>query len=70
MDQKSVAELGEQFGLTIENLSDSDSKAAYKIYKGAKHVFSGDEDAARNFLSTYKAERPALFEGSMYGYVE
>jgi hypothetical protein len=70
MDQKSVAEIGEQYGLTVENVSDSDTEASYMIYKGAKKVFSGAEDAARDFLSTYEAARPGLFDGSMYGYVE
>jgi hypothetical protein len=70
MDQKSVAEIGEQFGLTIENVSDSDTEASYTIHKGAKKIFSGTEDDARRFLSTYEAGRPGLFDGSMYGYVE
>jgi len=70
MEQKSVAEIGEKFGLTIEQVSDADAEASYAIYKGAKKVFSGTEDAARNFLSTYEAGRPGLFDGSMFGYLE
>jgi hypothetical protein len=70
MDQKSVAEIGEKFGLTIENDSEADVEASFTIYKGAKKVFSGTEGAARDFLSTYEADRPGLFDGSMYGYLE
>lgn len=70
MNQKSIAEIGEQYGLTIEDVSVSDTEASYTIYKGAKKVFSGTEDDARSFLSTYEADRPGLFDGSMYGYVE
>ena len=70
MDQKSVVEIGEEFGLTIDPVEDSNNEPAYKIYKGVNQVFAGTEEGARNFLSTYEAERPSLLEGSMYGYVE
>ena len=70
MDQKSVIEIAKQFGLTIESAEDSENEPAYKIYKGAKQVFAGNENVVRDFLSTYESERPGLLDGSMYGYVE
>jgi hypothetical protein len=70
MDQKSVVEIAKQFGLTIESAGDPESEPAYKIYKGAKQVFAGNENVVRDFLSTYEAGRPGLLDGSMYGYLE
>lgn len=70
MDKKSVFDIAKQFGLTIESAGDSDNEAEYKIYKGAKQVFAGNESLVRDFLSTYEAERPGLMDGSMYGYIE
>ncbi|MEO8041772.1 MAG: hypothetical protein ABI646_04085 [Acidobacteriota bacterium] len=70
MDQKNISEIAEQFGLTIETVRLPDDKTAHKVYKGVNTVFVGSEDAVRTFLSTYETDRPGLFEGSMYGYME
>ncbi len=64
MDHKSIMEIGEKFGLTIEPSSDSESETDYKIYKGVNQIFNGNENAVRSFLSTYEAGRPPLFDGS------
>ena len=70
MNQKSIVEIGEQFGLTVEAVNMPERETVYKICKGVNQVFVGTEAPARDFLAAYETERPALFEGSMYGYME
>lgn len=70
MSDKSITEIAEQFGLTVETVPMPDEENIYKILKGVNTVVVGNEAAVRTFLSTYESERPALFEGSMYGYME
>lgn len=65
MDQKTVVEIGQEFGLTIEPITDDDNVTTYKICKGVNQVFAGTEGEARQFLSTYANERPPLFDGSV-----
>ena len=66
MNPKSISEIAEGFGLTVE----SESNNSFRIYKGVNQVFIGTEEAARDFFITYEKERPALFEGSIFGYKE
>jgi len=66
MNPKSISDIAGGFGLTIE----ADSESTFRIYKGVNQVFSGTEPAVREFFVTYEKERPALFEGSIYGYKE
>lgn len=66
MNPKSISEIAEGFGLTIEPEADN----SIRIYKGVNKVFIGSEEAARNFFVTYDKERPRLFEESAYGYKE
>jgi hypothetical protein len=70
VSEKSITEIAEKFGLTVETVPMPDEGNVYKILKGVNTVVVGNEAAVRTFLSTYEAERPALFEGSMYGYME
>jgi hypothetical protein len=70
MEQKTIFELAEGFGLGVEHVVIPDHDKAFKVYKGVNPVFVGTEDAVREFLSTYKDNRPGLFEGSMIGYKE
>jgi hypothetical protein len=69
MDQ-SNANIAEGFGLTVETAVLPDNANAFKVFKGAKQIFIGTEDAVREFLSGYEASRPGLLDGSMYGYKE
>ena len=66
MSQRTIVEIAEGFGLSVEDAPDQED--AFIVYKGANQVFTGTEDAIRDFLSTY--ERPAMYAGSMYGYKE
>ena len=70
MSQQSIVAIAESFGLNIEPASIPEHKHAYRVLKGANQVFIGTEEAVRIFLSEYEKDRPGLFEGSMYGYME
>ncbi len=70
MMQKRLLDIAEGFGLTVETAVVPGHDKAFRLYKGAKQVFIGTEEAATEFLATYKDTRPDLYEGSMYGYQE
>lgn len=70
MTQRSIQDMAAPFGLTIEAMAIPENGSAFKVFKGAKQVFIGSEEAVRNFLGGYDKDRPALYEGSMYGYQE
>ncbi len=70
MGSESINAIAESFGLTVETVSIPEHGPAVRVYKGAKQIFVGTEEAVREFFGTYPKERPALFEGSMYGYKE
>ena len=70
MSEKSITEIADGFGLTIESVALPEGDNAYKVLKGVNTLIVGGEKAVREFLSTYEASRPALLEGSMYGYME
>lgn len=70
MKEKSIVEIADSFGLTVEAVIIPDHDRAFKVYKGAKQLFVGTEAAVRQFLTTYQKDRPGLYEGSMYGYKE
>jgi hypothetical protein len=70
MTQRSIEEIAGTFGLTIETMAIPENENAFRVFKGARQVFIGSEEAVRNFLGSYDRERPALYEGSMYGYQE
>lgn len=65
-----TTELAIRFGLTLETTIIPEHDRAYKVYKGAKQIFIGTDEAVREFLADYEKSRPGLFEGSMYGYKE
>ena len=67
---KTIFERAESYGLNVEQVVIPEHERAFKVYKGAKPVFVGTEDAVREFLSNYGNSRPGLFEGSMVGYKE
>lgn len=70
MSQKSIVQIAEGFGLTVETVARPDTAAAFRVMKGSNQVFVGTEEAARTYLANYEKGRPALYEGSIYGYKE
>lgn len=70
MTKKTIIEMAEEFGLTVETAVLPEHENALRVYKGANQVFIGTEDAVRIFLTDYKKDRPGLLEGSMYAYKE
>ncbi len=70
MKDRTIVEIGGTFGLTIEAAAAAHSETAFRVYKGVNQVFTGTEEAVRDFLATYEKERPGLYEGSIYGYKE
>lgn len=70
MSEKSITEIAGEFGLTVEAVPMPDGENAYKVLKGLNTLVVGNDTAVRRFLSTYESERPAMIEGSMYGYKE
>lgn len=70
MSEKTIFEIAEGFGMTIETVHLPENKRAYRIYRGAHQVFIGTEEAVRLFLIDYDNSRPELYMGSMYGYRE
>ncbi len=70
MQDKTIFETAEGFGLTIEHVIIPKHDKAFKVYKGVNPLFVGTEEAVREFLSSYKHDRPGLYESSMFGYKE
>ncbi|MGD9590395.1 MAG: hypothetical protein AB7Q37_15625 [Pyrinomonadaceae bacterium] len=70
MNKSRIIEMAEEFGLTIEALIIPEREKAFRVFKGANQIFVGTEEAVREFLLKYEKDRPGLFEGSMYGYLE
>lgn len=70
MEGKSIVDIAEAFGLTVEHVVIPDHDKAFKVYKGVNPIFVGTEEAVREFLSTYEQDRPGLYEASMFGYKE
>ena len=50
MSEKTVFEVAEGFGLTIERVVIPDHENAFKIHKGINPIFVGTEDAVREIL--------------------
>ena len=70
MKEKKMIDIAEGYGLTVETTVVPGHEKAFRLYKGAKQVFIGTEEAALEFLATYDKKRPDPYEGSMYGYQE
>lgn len=70
MKTPEIIQIAEGFGLTIETVVLPESKKAFRVFKGANQIFIGTEEAVSEFLANYEKDRPGLFEGSMYGYME
>ena len=70
MSEKSIIEIAEEFGLTVETVRKDDGENEYKVLKGLNTVVTGNEAAVKAFLSTYEAERPPMLKSNMYGYTE
>lgn len=68
--EKTILQIAEGFGLTVEQVVIPDHEKAFKVYKGVNPVFVGTEEAVRQFLGNYESNRPGLFEASMVGYKE
>ena len=67
---RTISEIAEGFGLTLETAILPNHDKAFRVYKGVNQIFIGTESAVREFLSGYEKERPGLYEGSMYAYKE
>lgn len=70
MKEKTVVEIAEGYGLTVETTFISGHEPAIRVYKGAKQIFIGTAEAVRQFLAEYENKRRATFEASMSGYRE
>ena len=70
MADRTIFEMADGFGLTLEHVIIPDHDKAFKVFKGVNQVFVGTEDAVRGFLSTYENSRPGLFEASIVNYKE
>ena len=70
MSEKSIDQLAESYGLTLETAILAEHDKAFRVFKGANQVFIGTETAVLDFLNKYDKDRPSLLEGSMYGYRE
>jgi hypothetical protein len=70
MKKKTIIDIAESYGLTVETAIIPDHEPAFRVRKGANQIFIGTEEAVREFLADYEKTRPAPFEGSMYGYKE
>lgn len=67
---RSIEVLANGYGLTLEPVLIQDHENAIKVYKGAAMIFTGTEEAVKEFLLEYEKERPEPYAGSMYGYKE
>lgn len=67
MSQKTIVDIAEGFGLTVDILENG---KAFRVLKGANQIFIGTEEAVRTYLAAYEKDRPALYEGSIYSYKE
>lgn len=70
MKKAAIYQIAENFGLSIETVIIPNHQKAFRVLKGANQIFVGTEEAVLEFLGRYEKERPGLFEGSMYGYME
>jgi hypothetical protein len=70
MKDKTIIDIAESYGLTVEAAIVHEHERAFRVYKGANQIFIGTEEAVREFLSNYEKTRPALFEESMINYKE
>ena len=70
MSQKTIVDIAESFGLTVEVVTIPDHERAFRVFKGVNQVFIGTEDAVRNFFMDYEKERPALYKENIRGYKE
>jgi len=70
VSEKTIFELADGFGLTVEAVSIPEHERAIRVFKGAKQQFVGTEEAVRHFLTEYGNNSPDLYAGSMYGYQE
>ena len=68
MKERTLEAIAEGYGLTVETVLVPGHENALKVFKGARQIFVGTEQAVREFLNGYKS--PGLYEGSMYGYKE
>lgn len=69
MIQQTLDGVAETYGLVIEATPGvPGNEPLFRIFKGAKRVFTGNEQEVRSFLKRYEAERPALFAESTHAY--
>ena len=69
--QPKLTEIAERLGLDLEMVSMTTiNSGSFRVYKGAKQVFEGAEDAVRDFFDRYEKNRPGPFVEGMCGYRE
>ncbi len=57
--QKSIRDIAETFGLTIDVSPIPGHDPALRVYRGAKQIFIGTDDAVRKFLAEYDPASPS-----------
>ncbi len=67
---RTIEVLANGYGLTLEQVLIPDHGNAFKVYKGAALIFTGTEEAIKEFLLKYEKDRPEPYAGSMYEYKE
>lgn len=70
MKDKSLIEKVHQLGLAVETVVIPGHERAYRVYKGAKQIFIGTEEAVKGFLVDYERTRPGPLDASLSGYRE
>lgn len=65
---ETIAGIAKRFGLDVESaIGPPGDRRSFRIYKGAKQIFFGPEEAVREYFVHYEKERPGLFSESLYG---
>ncbi len=60
MSQRTIFDIADGFGLSIETLTIPDHEPAFRLFKGVNPIFVGTEEAVRNFFITYEKELPKV----------
>lgn len=62
MSEKSIFDMAEEFGLTVEHVRLPAREKEFKVYEGVNPVFVGAEDAVCEFLSTFDRNPARVYE--------
>lgn len=71
MNERTIIEIAESYGLEVEPAAGlPGDDRSFRIYKGVKQVYTGNEMGVRRFFMRYELERPGLYFEGMFGYKE